>query len=218
MRLTTHQLRRWPRIPSTQLRLGLIGLGCVSLVAAAMLAVGSNKDSSSGLHDIVIAARNLPAGLTPGPRDVRLVRVRAESALPSQWFSRDNLGRRALTSSVSRGSVLLTSDFTGPLRAKPIVVSVPVERGHVPVDLRRGDVVDLWFTPDDVALMTGGSSAQLSRRVMSGVAVCSVHPGELSGDSIVEVCLPASGVGPVVQATRAGSIDVVRSGGSDDDV
>ena len=199
------------RIPATVMRIGLYTAAASCVLAAGFVMIGSTRADSSTVHQVAVAARDLPVGLVPGPHDIRFVTVRTDGSLPGRWLMRSSVGTRALTSAVPRDAVLLASDFQPSGRPGPVIVSLPAERGHVPVNLRRGDVVDLWFTPRDAALITGGADAQVSRRAIGGVTVCAVHPGEMTGDVIVEVCAPASGVGAIVQATRAGSIDVVRS-------
>lgn len=193
--------------------------GVLCLLAAVFIMVSSSRTASTTVQEVAVAVRDLPAGLVPQDGDIRFVRMEVDGSLPTAWLMRSAVAARPLTSSVARDSVLLESNFTSgsPAAQRHVMVAVPVERGHVPVNLRRGDVVDLWFTPRDTAMITGGADVLVSRRVVDGVTVCAVHPDDVSRDVIIEVCTPAGGVGAIIQATRAGSVDVVRARSGDGD-
>lgn len=95
-------------------------------------------------------------------------------------------------------------------------VTVPVPYGHLPTDLRSGDVVDLYVTPDDKAVRRGSPGVDLTapRLVLSGVVVAKVtrSSGLTSSGQTVPVVLtvdPAQ-VLAVVQALADGPVDLVR--------
>ncbi|MFN2538939.1 MAG: hypothetical protein ABR549_12460 [Mycobacteriales bacterium] len=95
-------------------------------------------------------------------------------------------------------------------------VSVAVAYGHLPSDLRGGDVVDLYVTPDDKAIRRGGKGVDLTvpRLVLSNVVVARVtRPSGLSssGQTIpVVLTVDPSQVLAVVQALADGPLDLVR--------
>lgn len=194
----------------------LAAAGICSLVAGLAMVAAGSRDLRAVREPVVVAAKDLPAGLTPTKADVHVLMVQSTQSLPRDWLRPAQLGSRALQVAVGKGRVLLGSDLAAAHSTADVVASVPVVRGHVPVTLARGDVVDLWFTPDETAAITAGAAVQVSRRVVAQVAVVAVHPAELAGDVIVEVALPAAEVGSVVQATHAGNIDIVRSAGGSD--
>ena len=95
-------------------------------------------------------------------------------------------------------------------------VSVAVAYGHLPTDLRGGDVVDLYVTPDDKAIRRGGKAVDLTvpRLVLSNVVVARVtrSSGLTSSGQTVPVVLTVdpSQVLAVVQAIADGPLDLVR--------
>jgi hypothetical protein len=88
-------------------------------------------------------------------------------------------------------------------------VTVPVPPGHLPADLGRGDLVDVYLT----ARRTSGAAAPAPSRVLSSVAVDSVDGGSqsLTAGTTVTVVLvvPVGRVADVVHAVESGTIDLV---------
>jgi flagella basal body P-ring formation protein FlgA len=99
-------------------------------------------------------------------------------------------------------------------------VTVAVGYGHLPTDLRRGDVVDLYVTPDDKAVRRGTKAVDLTvpRLVLSDVLVARVTraSGLTSSGQTVPVVLEIdpSQVLDVVQALADGPLDLVRVPGT----
>lgn len=89
-------------------------------------------------------------------------------------------------------------------------VTVPVAPGHLPGDLGRGDVVDVYLTPHASA----GSAVAPPTLVLAGAAVEDREGGSrtFSGDATLAVVLavPANRVAAVVHAVESGVIDLVR--------
>jgi flagella basal body P-ring formation protein FlgA len=95
-------------------------------------------------------------------------------------------------------------------------ITVAVAYGHLPTDLRGGDVVDLYVTPDDKAIRRGEKGVDLAvpRLVLSDVVVARVTraSGLTSSGQTVPVVLTVdpSQVLSVVQALADGPVDLVR--------
>jgi hypothetical protein len=89
-------------------------------------------------------------------------------------------------------------------------VTVPVGAGHLPGDVNRGDLVDVYVTEKP----TGSSLVPSPIRVLSSVPVDSVDDGSgsLSGATVISVVLgvPADQVSRAVHAVESGVIDLVR--------
>ena len=93
------------------------------------------------------------------------------------------------------------------------LVTVPVGAGHAPLDLLRGDVVDLYVTAKNPA----GDMPVRPRLVIGAARVDSVSTsGALSSSGTISVVIevPAVLVGDVVRAVEGGTLDVVRVPGS----
>ncbi|MGN6472218.1 MAG: hypothetical protein ACTHK4_01035 [Mycobacteriales bacterium] len=89
------------------------------------------------------------------------------------------------------------------------LVTVPVGMGHAPLDLLRGDVVDVYVTAKSPA----GDKAGAPRLVVGGAPVDSVSgSGALSSSGTLSVVIevPAVVVTQVVRAIEGGTLDVVR--------
>ena len=89
------------------------------------------------------------------------------------------------------------------------LVTVPVQPGHLPGDLTRGDRVDVYLTPKTGA----GAATPEPRLVLAAVAVESREGGSrtFSGTATLAVVLsvPRDDVASVVQAVESGTIDLV---------
>lgn len=89
------------------------------------------------------------------------------------------------------------------------LVTVPVGLGHAPIDLVRGDLVDVYVTPKP-----GGVGKVPHPRLVVGAApVASVQgSGALSSSGTLSVAIevPAVSVAGVVDAVESGTLDVVR--------
>lgn len=91
-------------------------------------------------------------------------------------------------------------------------VTVPVLAGHLPPDLRRGEQVDLYVTPDDKAVQRGRTAG--ARLVLPALTVAAVVRPEGLGssgqDQPVVLSVAAGQVLAVVQALAEGRVDLVR--------
>lgn len=90
------------------------------------------------------------------------------------------------------------------------LVTVPVQPGHLPADLGRGDLVDVYVTPKTSA----GGAVATPTLVLAGAAVEDRQGGArtFSADATLAVVLdvPAGDVVAVVHAVESGAIDLVR--------
>jgi len=88
-------------------------------------------------------------------------------------------------------------------------VTVPVQPGHLPDELGRGDAVDVYLTPKAAA----GATTATPRLVLSGVPVESREGGArtFSGNATLAVVLavPNNDVVALVRAVESGTIDLV---------
>jgi len=106
-------------------------------------------------------------------------------------------GERILVA-VRAGELLPTAAF-GPEVARRLV-TVPVESGHLPNGLRRGETVDVYVTPRE-----GVVQAKL---VQEGALVGAV--GDASGTDVpVVLDVPPEQASALVAAVRLGSVDLV---------
>lgn len=120
-----------------------------------------------------------------------------------------------VTRYVDAGEMLPVAALTGSPAALVAerLVTVPVGLGHAPLDLARGDVVDLYVTPK-----TGADGKSPRPRLVVGAApVASVAgSGALSSSGTLSVVIevPAVTVAGVVQAIEGGTLDLVRVPGA----
>lgn len=120
-----------------------------------------------------------------------------------------------VTRYVAAGELLPVAALTGSPAALTAerLVTVPVGTGHAPLDLLRGDVVDLYVTTKPV----GGGKPARPRLVIGGAPVAAVSTaGSLSssGSMSVVIEVPAVSVDGVVRAIEGGTLDVVRVPGA----
>jgi hypothetical protein len=116
-----------------------------------------------------------------------------------------------VTRYVAAGELVPLAALTGAPTAlsSQRLVTVPVGTGHAPLDLVRGDVVDIYVT----AKKPVGDKPAPPRLVIGAAPVESVSSsGALSSSGNVSVVIevPATSVGDVVRAIEGGSLDVVR--------
>lgn len=95
------------------------------------------------------------------------------------------------------------------------LVTVPVLPGHYPPSLQRGQLVDVWATPDRDAALAAGDPAQASRLVLRGLTVDAApdRGGALGGaapEQAVVLVVPPDDVEELVSAMAGGRLDLVR--------
>jgi hypothetical protein len=120
-----------------------------------------------------------------------------------------------VTRYVAGGELVPLAALSGAasVQAAERLVTVPVGTGHAPLDLVRGDVVDVYVTTKS----STGDKAVRPRLVIGAAPVESVSTsGALSSSGAVSVVIevPAVGVANVVRAIEGGTLDVVRVPGA----
>jgi hypothetical protein len=185
----------------------------VVLVLLAVVA-GARVFAAAGRSTPVYLARH---ALVPGERlragDLSVGRVRLNghggSYVAASIAAPDGY---VVTRYVGPGELLPLAavSATTPAAQQSRLVTLPVVAGHLPENLARGDLVDVYVTAKTV---TGGV-APAPVRVLAGVAVDSYDSGAggLSGSSTGNLSLVVRGddVASTVRAVETGSIDVVR--------
>ena len=188
------------------------------LVLATTLGGARLLGAADDTQQVWVAARDLAPGSTLAPGDLEPAQVRlleqgeryllASGAGPVGYVLQAPLAAGEL---VPRSGLARPDDPARPLRD----VSVPVEAGHLPGDLRAGQQVDVYVTtgrpagdrPEAPATSTGST-----RLVLQGVAVTArpAEGGVGARASGVVLSVPAEQVAGLVAAVQAGSIDLVR--------
>jgi hypothetical protein len=116
---------------------------------------------------------------------------------------------------VAAGELLPLAALSGAPNALAAerLVTVPVGAGHAPLDVTRGDVVDLYVTTKSPT----ADKPVRPRLVIGAAAVDSVNDaGALSSSGTLSLVIevPAVAVFDVVRAIEGGTIDVVRVPGA----
>ncbi len=198
-----------------RLVLGVLLVLTSVVVGARVLA--SADDSSA----VWVATHDLAAGSALAPGDLRAGRVRlfdsgeryllAEGAEPVGYVLQRAVGADEL---LPRDSLAAPGVADRARRD----VSVPVDPGHLPEDLRAGQLVDVFVTPGRASAATPPSDPAAAgpagtRLVLSGVPVALRPKGSgATGASAAGVVLsvPEADVPVLVAALQAGGIDLVR--------
>jgi hypothetical protein len=193
-----------------RLVLGVL-LVLVSVLVGAKVLAGA--DSS---QQVWSATRDLPAGTVLTSTDLELTKVRLFGSSGRYLAGQAPIGYVVLRG--VGGHELLPHDaLSAPgSKVQRRHVAVAVAAGHLPGDLQRGDVVDLYVTPDEKAVRRGAKGVDLTvpRLVLSDVLVARVtrSSGLTSASETVPVVLDVEPgqVLAVVQALADGPLDLVR--------
>jgi hypothetical protein len=195
-----------PRWLDARVAVGLL-LVLVSVAAGARIVA-----TAGHLTPVYVAAHDLVPGEQLTSSDVAIARVRldgggsrylaASAAAPVGYVVNRVVGAHELlpAAALSPSAVL----------ANTRMVTVPVQAGHLPADLGRGDLVDVYVTPRTAS----GRPVPAPTLVLSKVAVDSRDGGSrsFSGQSALAVVLvvDAADVSAMVHAVESGVIDLVR--------
>jgi hypothetical protein len=181
------------------------------LLVMTAVVVGARILAAADRYSTVYVARH---ALVPGEQlraaDVAVGRVRfdgeagqyvAAGALPAGYL---------VTRYVAAGDLVPRAALTANAAAISAsrLVTVPVASGHLPVDLGRGDEVDVYLTTKAAGGGTDAPSLVLPAAVVDSVEAS----GGLSADesSAVVLVVPAARVPAMVRAVEAGDLDLVR--------
>ena len=198
---------------------GRLVLG-VLLVLVSVLVGAKVLSSADRSQQVWVASHDLAAGTVLAPGDLEPARVRLFANSGSYAAASSGLDGYVLRRGLGAHELLPVAALSRP---DDVVayrdVSVPVASGHAPSDLRHGDQVDVYVTPDDKTVQraaAGRSGVDLSapRLVMTGVAVSAVRSGgglsSSAQDQPVVLTVVPTQVLPLVQAMAQGQIDLVR--------
>lgn len=184
----------------------------VALVLTSVL-VGARALAAADTSQLVWSAtHDLAVGTVIADGDLTLARARLFD-VTSRYLAGDKPTGYVVSRPIS-GRELVPADAVrrpGPQSARR-EVTVPVQAGHLPPDLQRGQQVDLYVTPDDKAVQRGRAAGP--RLVLPALTVADVVRGSGLGaggqDQPVVLAVAPEQVLAVVQALSEGRIDLVR--------
>lgn len=194
---------------------GRLVLGVLLVLVSVLVGAKVLAGADSSQH-VWSATHALAPGTVITSGDVALTKVRLFGSSGRYLAGPAPVGYVVLRSVGSR-ELLPHDALAAPgLQVQRRDVTVPVGYGHLPTDLRSGEVVDLYVTPDDKAIRRGAQGVDLTvpRLVLRDVVVARVtrSSGLTSSGQTVPVVLtvdPAQ-VLAVVQALADGPLDLVR--------
>lgn len=183
------------------------------LLVLVSVATGARIVSTAGhLTPVYAAAHDLVPGEQLTSADLAVVRVRLDGG-GSRYLAAASAAPvgYVVTRVVSAHELLPSAALTASSAlADTRMVTVPVQAGHLPADLGRGDLVDVYVTPKAAT----GRSVPAPTLVLSKVAVDSREGGSrtFGGQSALAVVLDvdAADVVAMVHAVESGVIDLVR--------
>lgn len=147
----------------------------VAAVAAAV-AVGATimavRPAPAPTVDVLVAAADLPSGMTVGPEHLTVAQWPAGAAPDRVITDPQDVTGRLVAAPLTRGSPLTEASVITPHTAEPGRVLVPItltDRTVLSV-LRVGDRIDLWATGPDgpITVATSARVAALPHREAAG--------------------------------------------------
>lgn len=184
----------------------------VLLVMVAVVVGARVFASADRFTEVYVASRPLVPGEHLRASDLSIGHVRFAGHAGSYVAAGRAPAGYVVTRYVAAGELLPLAAVAPSAGVAPgsRFVTVPVSAGHLPGDVNRGDLVDVYVTEKP-----GGSSlVPTPIRVLSSVPVDSVDDGSgsLSGGTVISVVLavPADQVSRAVHAVESGVIDLVR--------
>lgn len=197
-----------------RLVLGVL-LVLVSVLVGAKVLAGADRT-----QEVWSATHDLAPGTVLTAGDLRLTKARLFGSSEHYLAGSAPVGYVVLRSVGAHELVPHDSLIAPGKQVLRREVSVPVAYGHLPTDLRAGEVVDVYVTPDDKALRRGtkgrpdGTDLTVPRLVLSSVVVSRVtrSSGLTSSGQTVPVVLTVdpTRVLTLVQALADGPVDLVR--------
>jgi hypothetical protein len=184
-------------------------LGLLLLMSAVV--VGARVFAAADRYSTVYLARH---ALVPGEQlragDVTVGRVRFDGQAGEYVRSGAVPTGYLVTRPIAAGELIPRSALSASAMAVALsrLVTVPVATGHLPVDLARGDEVDVYVTTKASAGGVNPPSLVLPAAVVDTVEA----GGGLSADdaSTVVLVVPIRRVAAVVNAVESGDLDLVR--------
>jgi hypothetical protein len=196
---------------------GRLVLGVVLVLVSVLLGakVLAGADSSQAVW---VAAHDLAPGTVLADADLRTGKVRLFGTSGHYVAGAKPVGY-VVHRGVSSGELLPVDALGAPgADVSRREVTVPVQVGHLPPDLTRGEQVDVYVTPDDKAARrttpARGTDPYAPRLVLRAVTVARVVRagglGTSGQDQPVVLSVDPSQVIAVVQALADGRVDLVR--------
>ncbi|MCW2542653.1 MAG: hypothetical protein JWM40_205 [Frankiales bacterium] len=184
-------------------------------VALVLISVLLGARTLSGAQDTQLvwsASHDLAAGTVLAEGDLTLAKARLFGTSGRYLAGSKPVGY-VVQRSVSAAELVPVDALAAPGKtALRREVTVPVLAGHLPPDLRRGEQVDLYVTPDDKAVQRGVAAGP--RLVLAALTVAEVvRSGGLGAsgqDQPVVLAVAPGQVLGVVQALSEGRLDLVR--------
>ena len=195
-----------PRWLDARVGVGLL-LVLVSVTAGARIVA-----TAGHLTPVYAAAHDLVPGEQLTSADLAVVRVKLDGGGSRYLAAGAAAPVGYVVTRVVSAHELLPAAALAPSSAlaDTRMVTVPVQPGHLPDDLGRGDLVDVYVTPK----ATGTKDVPPPTLVLTKVAVDSREGGSrtFGGQSALAVVLDvdAADVAAVVHAVESGVIDLVR--------
>jgi hypothetical protein len=192
-------IRRPLASPARQRSTPLIVLG-VLLCFAGALAFGALNIRMSKGRDVLVVARQVPAGHIILASDLRVAKVSGDAvsaAVPAS--ARDSVVGRAAALDLAKGSVLVRSQVgaTASLRPGEAVVGLALKPGQSPSSLRVGDLVLLVDTAPNAS----------SEPVRGRIADVGQHND--GGATEVSVVVEQADAASIAVSSSAGHLSVV---------
>jgi hypothetical protein len=183
------------------------------LLVLVSVAAGARIVSTAGhLTPVYVAAHDLVPGEQLTSSDLSVARVRLDGGGSRYLAASATAPIGYVVNRVVSAHELLPAAALSPSTAlaNTRMVTVPVQAGHLPADLGRGDLVDVSLPPRTAS----GQAVPAPTLVLSKVAVDSREGGSrsFSGQSSLAMVLvvDATDVTSLVHAVESGVIDLVR--------
>jgi hypothetical protein len=200
------QVPRRPRRRSVPL-----AAGGVVLVVVCALVFAEGWLKAGNRQPVLALAQPVTAGQVITSADLETVRVSAAGPVSLVPVSREGeVAGSTAAVSMPAGTLLTGSDIGTPPPVKGQVrLGVALKPGQYPPDLAAGQDVDVLATPAAAASGSSSSGAASAALPVGEAVVLSVSPAAASngsGDTVVEIQVPADAMPQVAAANAAGQI------------
>ena len=188
-----------------------LAAGGVVLVVACALVFAEGWLQAGHRQPVLALARPVAAGQVITAADLETVRVSAAGPVSLVPASRqDEVVGSTAAVSLPAGSLLAGGDIGTPPPVKGQVrLGIALKPGAYPPDLAAGEDVDVLATPAAAASGSSSSGTAPAALPVGEAVVLSVSPAAAtggSGDTVVEIQVPADAMPQVTAANAAGQI------------